>query len=297
LALVFGSGGVKSVAALGVAEVLAQEGLIPDLVVGCSAGAVFGALVASRLPAKECLEMATTLWSREITGLRRRGAWAQAAMAPVFTALSKNFEESFALRDDRLILQRIRQAFGQQRLEDLPTPMLVNATDAATGESVLLSAGSVCDALRASVALPFLFAPWRVGGQLLVDGSVSDPLPVGAAAGAKAVLALGFAVPTPRSVTGPTRLATRITASLTNNLMQARLASHAGPHMITLLPQLDRRVGLFDTDAMPYMIELGRQQARAVVPQLHALLARQDELPTQPAQRHLREVTPRMQVA
>lgn len=290
LALVFGSGGVKSAAALGVAEVLAAEGLQPDLVVGCSAGAVFGALVAAKLPSRECIAMATRLWSREITSVRRRGALLHAALAPVVTALSRRFEERFALRDDHLILDRMRQAFGSQRLEDLPIRMLVNATDASSGQSVLLSRGSVCDALRASVALPFLFAPHRVGGRLLIDGSVSDPLPVAAAAEAQAVVALGFEVPKPRHVGDASRLATRVTAALTNNLMQAQLATHARPQLITLLPELERRVGLFDADAMPYLIELGREHARGILPRLKQLLLQSDADAQAPARPHGGEV-------
>lgn len=271
-ALVLGSGGVKSVASLGVFEVLEQAGIRPDLIVGCSAGAVFGGVVAAGHPAAECLRLAQTLWSREITGVRRREAWLDLALAPVAAARRERFGETFALRDDRLIMERIRSAFGMQRLEDLPIPMVVNATDAETGEPVRLTRGLVHDALRASIALPFLFAPHRVEGRLLVDGSVCDPLPIAAAAHARVVLALGFEVPGPTAVTGPTRLATRVTAALTNNLMHARIAAHAGPGRITIVPSLERRVGLFDTRAMPELIEIGRRAARQVLPELERLL-------------------------
>ena len=86
------------------------------------------------------------------------------------------------------------------------------------------------------------------------------------------VLALGFEVPAPRRVSGAVRLATRVTASLTNNLMHARLAAHAGPTRIVLLPELERRVGLFDTQAIPYLVELGRQATWQALPQLCKLL-------------------------
>lgn len=273
LALVFGSGGVKSVAALGVVEVLEDAGIHPDLIVGCSAGAVFGAVSAAGHPAAECLRLAQTLWSREITSQRRQGAWLDMALSPVVPSRGERFAENFSLRDDGMIRERIRAAFGASRLEDLRVPMVVNATDALTGEQVLLTRGSVCDALRASIALPFLFTPHRVDGRLLIDGSVCDPLPVGAAAHADVVLALGFEVPSPRQVTGPTRLASRVTASLTNNLLRARLAAHEGPRRIVLLPELDRRVGLFETQAMPYLVGLGRQAARAALPRLEQLLS------------------------
>jgi NTE family protein len=148
----------------------------------------------------------------------------------------------------------------------------VNTTDAHSGQAVLLREGSLVQALRASIALPFLFAPQRIKDQWLVDGSISDPLPVGAAADAQVTLAVGFPVPLPRRVDGPTRLATRITASLTNNLMQAHLRAHAGPRLITLLPQLERRVGLFETDAMPALVALGRRCAHEALPHLQRLL-------------------------
>ena len=275
LALVFGSGGVKSVAALGVAEVLQDAGIEPDLIVGCSAGAIFGALLAMGRPAKDCLQLARSLWSREVTSQRRPRAWFDMALGSVWPARHARFGETFALRDDRLINERLEAAFGDRRIEDLPIALRVNATEALTGAPALLTGGSVCDALRASVALPFLFAPHRVDGRWLVDGSICDPLPLGAAAEAQAVLALGFEVPTPRSVTGPTRLATRMTAALSNNLLQARLAAHAGPTRITLLPALDRRVGLFDTEAMPWLVDLGRRAAREALPRLQQLLAQQ----------------------
>lgn len=60
-ALVLGSGGVRISAALGLVEVLTQEGLAPDLVVGCSAGALFGALIAAGHPAADAIRLATTL--------------------------------------------------------------------------------------------------------------------------------------------------------------------------------------------------------------------------------------------
>ncbi len=80
LALVLGSGGVRSVAALGIAGVLASEGLAPDLVVGCSSGALFGACIAAGMTSAQGLEAATTLWSQEVTEKRRWQAYAQLVM-------------------------------------------------------------------------------------------------------------------------------------------------------------------------------------------------------------------------
>jgi NTE family protein len=221
-AIVLGSGGVRSMAALGMVEVLQREGLAPDLIVGCSAGAMFGALIAAGRSADEAVRVATTLWSADVTRKRR---WL--AVPQMLWPRLTRFDADFALRDDSPVMQRLEKAFGDVHIEDLRIALRVTATDAASGERVVLRQGSLVQALRASIALPFMFAPVLMDGRRLIDGFVSDPLPVSAAADAQAVLALGFESPMPRRIDGPTRLLAQVTSALTNNLMQARLA-HAG---------------------------------------------------------------------
>lgn len=275
LALVLGSGGVRSIAALGMVEVLAREGLRPDLLVGCSSGALFAALVAQGLGSDEAVRIATGLWTAEISRQRRWGAVPQM----IWPRLGR-FSANFALRDDRLIMARLRQVFGGMRLEDLSTVLRVCATDADSGEGLVLDSGCLVDALRASIAVPFLFAPRWVDGKRLIDGFVSDPLPVSAAHDARAVLALGFDAPMPRQVDGPTRMLAQLSSSLTNNLMRSRLAGAeaSGMRLLRVQPMLDRRIGLFDTDAMPYLVEIGRRATEAQLPAIFALMDRKPEL-------------------
>ena len=270
-ALVLGSGGVRSIAALGMVEVLTREGLRPDLVVGCSAGAMFGALIAAGHDADEAVRIATTLWSADVTRQRR---W-RAIPQMLWPRLGR-FDADFALRDDHLVMQRLAQAFGDARIEGLPLALRVTSTDAATGERVVLRSGSLVQALRASIALPFMFKPVHIGGRRLIDGFVADPLPVSAAADAHSVLALGFESPMPQRVDGPSRLLAQVTSALTNNLMQARLAEAGatGTRLLSLVPRLDKRVGLFDTAAMPYLVDAGRRATEAALPDIHALLNR-----------------------
>lgn len=265
--LVLGSGGVKSIAGLGAMEVFEQEGLRPAAVAGCSAGAIFGALIAAGYPAQHGMEMARQLWSRDITSRKRHRALLEVALPRM-----AGFDDRFALRDDRLIGQQLQIAFGATRIEDLPTPLHVQATCATTGAPVVLRQGLLTQALRASVALPFLFAPQRINGQLLVDGSLSDPLPVDTAPASHVTVALGFRVPFPRNANSASRLATRVTAALSNNLLDARLARADASRMVLMLPELPRRIGLFETEAMPELIDIGRQAARAALPRLRMLL-------------------------
>lgn len=270
LALVLGSGGVRSIAAVGIVDVLEAAGHRPDLIVGCSSGALFGAAIAMGLGARETLRAATAMWSRELTEQRRWRAWPE-LIAPKLAG----FGAGFAMRDDRLIAERIERFFGTLRLEDLATPMRVVATEAATGERVLLARGRVDLALRASMALPFIFPSVAVDGRRLVDGVISDPLPVGAALDARAIVALGFDGPMPQRIDRPARLVAQASTALINNLMQARLAAAraAGARVLTIDLALERRIGLWETDAMPELFEAGRRAAQARLSEIVALLA------------------------
>ena len=107
LAFVLGSGGVRSVAALGITQRLAEEGIRPGLIAGCSSGALFGATIAMGLDAQEALRLATRLWSQELTQQRRWRAYAQMILPRL-----AGFGDSFAMRDDALIARRIADALA-----------------------------------------------------------------------------------------------------------------------------------------------------------------------------------------
>ncbi len=269
LALVLGSGGVRSAAAIGIAEVLAAEGLRPDLIVGCSSGALFGATLALQLAPDEALRLAQTLWTADLTARRRWWAYVQLAL-PRWAG----FGPEFGLRDSSGIAERIGQAFGEQAVEHLPTPLRVVATDAASGARVVLTQGPLVASLCASMAVPFLFAPVRLGGRLLVDGVISDPLPVSAAADVDLVLSLGFVGDMPRRVDRPSRLFGRASTAVINNLMQARLdaARASGQMVLPIEVQFDRRVGLWETAAIGLAQRAGQQAMLAALPELRRLL-------------------------
>lgn len=267
LAFVLGSGGVRSVAALGIADSLASAGIRPDLVVGCSSGALFGATLASGMSSRQALRSATALWSAELTQQRRWGAYLQ-LIAPRLAG----FGSGFAMRDDRLIAERLASAFGTRRLEDLPTRLRVVATAADSGRSVVLTQGALVPALRASMAVPFIFPSVEVDGQRLVDGVISDPLPLRAARDARVIVALGFDGAMPRRIDRPARLVAQTSTALINNLMQARVeaAEAHGQRVIHIALELDRRIGLWDTTAMPALFEAGRRAALARLDEIAA---------------------------
>lgn len=280
VALVLGSGGVRSAAAIGVQEILERAGYKPTLIVGCSSGAVFGAVLAQHWPAPQALKTTTSLWTQELTTQRRWRAYAQLLMPRL-----ARFGPDFAMRDSSRIAERVRAAFGGQRIEQLPTTLRVAATDSRTGQGAILREGDLVDALLASMALPFIFPAVNFGGQRLIDGVISDPLPVSAAADADVVLTLGFQGVMPRRIDRPSRLFGQVSTALMNNLMQARLqaARAAGQQIVPIELQVAGRVGLWETAAIPALYKAGAEAALRAIPSLEAALARREvQHPTTP---------------
>lgn len=274
VALVIGSGSVKCAAAIGIQKVLAREGIAIDMLVGCSAGSIYAGLMAAGHAGDDAARITTELWTKEITGKRNTMAMLR-AIAPRMLGFRT---EGFGLRDDALIMQRLRRAFGDARIEDLQVPLHVTATDFANGELVVLSKGSLVDAIRASVALPFAFTPWRVGDRLLVDGYLADPLPISVAMknGADVIIALGFESPFQESVKSAGRFAFQLSAIMSNNLLKSRFAFHSLAHhseVIAIIPEFRERIRLFDTGKIGYIIDEGQRAAEEQLPYLRQLLA------------------------
>jgi NTE family protein len=273
VAVVIGAGSVKCAAAIGLTHVLAREGIEIDLLVGCSAGAIFTALTAVGHNADVSTRMATSLWTHELTAERDTRALLSALMPRLF-----GFNEHFGLRRDKYVMAKLREAFGMARLEEVRIPLRVTATDFRTGEQVVFDEGSLTDAIRASIAIPFIFKPWDVGGRLCVDGFVSDPLPVQVAIneGADVVIAMGFESPAQEHVQTPVRFAFQLSSIMTNNLMRSRYALHhlaRYSEVLPVIPQFREHIHLFDAAKIPYIVEEGARATEAIIPRLREMLA------------------------
>ncbi|MDM0014409.1 patatin-like phospholipase family protein [Variovorax sp. J22P168] len=278
IALVIGSGSVKCAAAIGMQSVLKREGFELDMVVGCSAGAMYAAVMASGHDTDTAARMTKELWTKEVAARRNTRALLQ-TLAPRWMRFDKG---TYGLRDDRLIMKRLQTAFGDSLIEELPTPLHITATDLSNGELVVLSSGRVVDALRASIALPFAFSPWKVGDKLLIDGFLSDPLPIGVAIrqGANVIVAAGFESPYQSSIHSAGRFAFQLSAIMSNNLLKSNYAFHSLAHhseIIPMIPRFEQRVRLFDTEKIPYIIEAGERAAEEQLPYLRELMRQSPE--------------------
>ena len=276
VAIVIGSGSVKCAAALGLCNVLQREGIDIDMFVGCSAGSIYASVLATGRDTATAAEMTKQLWTREVTGQRNRMALLKAMMPRLF-----GFSEKFGLRRDDLVMDRLRRAFGDSRIEDAKTKLFITATDFNSGDQAVLSSGSIADAIRASIAIPYIFEPYPIDGKLLIDGFMSDPLPVGVAIreGAQVIIAMGFESPYQSSVKSVGRFSFQLSSIMTNNLLKSRFAFHNLAHhaeLLLVMPQFRQRIRLFDTDKIPDIIEDGERAAEEQLPYLRRVLGAEE---------------------
>lgn len=173
--LALGSGSARGWAHIGVIDALIDAGIEPDIVCGTSVGALVGAAhVAGRL------------------GMLRD--WARAATWREIVGLMDVRLSGGGLIDGREVVAFLRRLGIAAPIETYAKPFAAVATDLATGREVWLRSGPVDEAVRASIALPGIFSPARLGGRWLVDGGLCNPVPVSVcrALGAEVIIAVNL---------------------------------------------------------------------------------------------------------
>lgn len=182
------SGGVALGAVqVGMLRAVMKAGVTPDLFVGSSSGALNAAFIA-REPSEAGLESLAGIWS----GLKRSDVFGDFTFRSVAGILIRR--TSITSHDAlKRLIRRYLPALG----EDLAIPTHVTATDYLSGETRILSRGSLMENLLASSAIPFVFPPVLIDGRHLVDGSVSAHVPLVPAAklGARTLVVLDVGYP------------------------------------------------------------------------------------------------------
>jgi NTE family protein len=159
ISLVLGSGGARGYAHIGVIEELEAHGFAIHSIAGSSMGALVGGVYAAgKLQA----------YSDWVRPLQR---------FDVLRLLDWTISGGGFIKGDRIIAA-LRKLIGEINIEDLPIPYTAVAVDLDVQREVWFSHGSLFDAIRASIAIPTIFRPYRYQGRLLVDGGLLNPLPV-----------------------------------------------------------------------------------------------------------------------
>lgn len=159
IGLALGGGAARGWSHIGVMRVLEREGIMPDVIAGCSIGAVVGGCyAASRLDELEAFALSLT--KRRVMGL-----------------LDFHISGSGLIAGDRL-RRLLERDLSDMRVESLPLRFATVATELGTGHEIWLTRGSLVDTMRASYALPGVFDPIKLGGRWLMDGALVNPIPV-----------------------------------------------------------------------------------------------------------------------
>jgi len=208
VALALGSGGARGYAHIGVINELDSRGYQVAGIAGSSMGALVGGLYAAG-SLDDFADWAKTLTQRAVLRL----------LDPSITAAG-------VLRAEK-ILDTVRDMLGEATIEQLPIPYTAVATDLIAGKSVWLQRGPVDAAIRASIAIPGVVAPYVLDGRLLADGGILDPLPMAPISAVNADLTIAVSLSGPESDTGvnePPGPETRATTEWLNRLLRSTSA-------------------------------------------------------------------------
>ncbi len=160
VALVLGSGGARGLAHIGAIEALEEQGYTITSIAGCSMGAIIAGMYAAGQ-----LEKAKEWFLRVDKQL-------------ILRMMDINLLSSNSLVKGKRIIAELEKVVPDRPIESLNIPCTIVASDMMSTEEVLFRSGSLFEAVRASISIPLFFQPVQMGGRLLIDGGILNPLPL-----------------------------------------------------------------------------------------------------------------------
>jgi len=251
IALVLGGGAARGFAHIGVIKSLEAQGIVPDIVVGTSAGSVVGALYASGMNGFELQNLALQM---------------EEEMVADWTLPNRGVLKGEALQD--FINQRVKNL----TIQKMPKPLGVVATDLQSGKLVLFRRGDTGIAVRASSAVPGMFQPVEISGRDYVDGGLTSPVPAQSARsmGADFVIAVDIS-----NVSRREKLTSTLDVLLqTFAIMGHAISRHELEDADVVIRPQTATVSSTDFEGRHLAILEGEKAAAAIMPELKARLAR-----------------------
>lgn len=270
IAIALGGGGARGLAHLGVLEVLEDDGIRPAFLAGTSMGGLIAALRASGTDADD------------ITAMARR------------FRLPGRFFPGRMLVWDRIFASAV-PLLRDKTFGDLVVPLAVSAVDIMTGEEVALGSGPLLPAVRATCAVPGVFPPERIGSHCLVDGGVTNVLPVNLAWACdpdiviavnivatppptlrldstfgRAATALGKLIPNPITAFLAYEVAMR-SVEIALDRQRAMAVAMTGPEVLIDVDL--SHVSISDFQRFDEIVEAGREATRRALPRIRGAMA------------------------
>jgi len=249
VALVLSGGAARGFAHVGVIRVLERQKIPIDIIVGADTGSLVGAVYADRRSASDLERIVLALEERD-----------------VFDYNFINPTHGLA-RGDRLE-EFVAKRLSTQEIERLQTPFAAVAADLESGQAVALKSGSIARAVRASNALPGIFAPVSYQGKLLADGCVADNMPVDAARKMGADVVIGVDLSDGNPAVQPNNIFETLVQSV---FLMARQAAEGNSKRadIVIRPKL-ASAGFMDFTRKKELVALGMAAAEEALPGLRA---------------------------
>ena len=166
IGLVLGSGAVRGLAQIGIIKAMVERNISIDVIAGTSIGAIVGACYARMLTKSKDF----------------RSTFSKMSWDDLYTFADLNLDSILRgfFRVGK-VLSWLKDVFGDLAFSDLDIPLAIVTTDLRTGEEVVIREGSVLDAVMASISIPSIFTPVKVGKHTLIDGAFVNPVPVNVA--------------------------------------------------------------------------------------------------------------------
>ena len=263
-AFVLSGGASLGALQVGMLRALYERGVVPDLLVGTSAGALNAAFVASRPQSRARIDQLARIWR----DFHREDVFPVSARA-LLGGVAGNRDHLFP---DRGLRRLVRAQLQIERLEQAQIPLHLVALDLVSGDEVRLSHGPALDAVLAATAIPGLLPPVPWGARLLIDGGVVNNTPISHAVelGAERVFVLptqhgSRALPTPAR-SGAIDLAIHGLTLLVGARLETDLARYGNDVELIVLPAANsHHVQPTDFDHASRLIGEGLAAARTAL--------------------------------
>ena len=277
VALVLSSGGARGLAHIGAIEELLEQGYHITSIAGCSMGALIGGVYAAG-KLEDFREWMKTIDRKKMLELT-----------------DFSFSLNHLVKGSRII-EAIMEFVPDMAIEDLPIPYCAVATDWISGKEVVFRKGSLFEAIRASISLPTFYEPVRRDGMILIDGGVTNPIPLNRVERREGDLLIGIDVSghdykaqweIQQELVEKRKRSTSLSQQILNRLlpdnldfnyytMLQRVSSLMIRQNSLLMAQLTKpdvlvdiqlaRYGGFDYDKSEKLIAIGRQKTRQTLP-------------------------------
>jgi len=242
IGLALGGGAVLGGAHIGVLRAMKEY----DIPISCIAGTSIGALVASLF--------AFGMEWEEIRKIALNLRWLDISRI----SLSK-----YGLLSNKKLAEVIHDILGQVTFENARVPLAIIATDISTGEMVILKEGDVAASVMASTCIPGLFVPVEIEGRMLVDGGITEIVPVSPLREMGADIVLAVNLIAKHRHRRPENIIDVLMNSFSFTLMNSMRLQLVEADMV-IAPDLSA-YNLIDTDQTPDLIEAGYAEAKAAL--------------------------------